>query len=111
MVLFFFCLSTKVAGGHSLSIRGKSPAPGPRLLMTTLYSHANKTRFHKKVFGLSLVLKVRIFGIRKWPIRHLHISHNAPYLPPFPPPQILHNLCFSFPLGITAVLREIENNA
>ena len=25
-----------------------------------------------------------------------------------PPPQILHNLCFSFLLGITAVLREIE---
>ena len=28
-----------------------------------------------------------------------------------PPPQILHNLCFSFLLGITAVPREIENNA
>ena len=42
------------------------------------------------------------------PIRHLHISHNAPYLPP---PLNLHNLCFSFLLGITAVLREIENNA
>ena len=37
----------------------------------------------------------------------LHISHNAPYLPP----KILHNLCVSFLLGITAVLREIENNA
>ena len=35
----------------------------------------------------------------------LHISHNAPYLPP----KILHNLCVSFLLGITAVLREIEN--
>ena len=31
-------------------------------------------------------------------------------LPP-PSPQILHNLCFSFFLGITAVPREIENNA
>ena len=40
-------------------------------------------------------------------IRHLHISHNAPYLPP----KILHNLCSSFPLGITVVPREIENNA
>ena len=39
-------------------------------------------------------------------IRHLHISHNGPYLPP----KILHNLCFSFLLGITAVPREIENN-
>ena len=27
------------------------------------------------------------------------------------PPKILHNLCFSFLLGITVVLREIENNA
>ena len=40
-------------------------------------------------------------------IRHFHISHNAPYLPL----KILHNLCFSFLLGITAVPREIENNA
>ena len=39
-------------------------------------------------------------------IRHLHISHNGPYLPP----KILHNLCFSFLLGITAVPRETENN-
>ena len=38
------------------------------------------------------------------PVAH---SHNAPYLPP----KILHNLCFSFLLGITAVPREIENNA
>ena len=40
-------------------------------------------------------------------IHHLHISHNATYLPP----RILHNLCFSFLLGSTAVPREIENNA
>ena len=26
-----------------------------------------------------------------------------------PPPQIFHNLCFSFLLGITAVPREIKN--
>ena len=34
-------------------------------------------------------------------------------LPPPPPTQkrIFHNLCFSFLLGITAVPREIENNA
>ena len=41
------------------------------------------------------------------PIRHLYTSHNAPYLPP----KIWHSLCFSFLLGITAVPREIENNA
>ena len=38
---------------------------------------------------------------------HLHISHKATYLPP----KILHDLCFSFLLGITAIPREIENNA
>ena len=31
--------------------------------------------------------------------------------PPPPIPKILHNLCFSTLLGITAVPREIENNA
>ena len=33
------------------------------------------------------------------------------YPPPTPRPQILHNLCFLTLLGITAVPREIENNA
>ena len=28
-----------------------------------------------------------------------------------PPPQISHNLCFSFLLGIAVVPREIENNS
>ena len=46
-------------------------------------------------------------------ICHLHISHNAPFLPPSPPPakKILNNPCFSFLLGITTVPREIKNNA
>ena len=30
--------------------------------------HTNKTYFHNKGFALSLVLKVRFFGTRKWPI-------------------------------------------
>ena len=32
------------------------------------HSHANKTHFHKKGCAPSLILKVRIFGTRKWPI-------------------------------------------
>ena len=40
-------------------------------------------------------------------ICHLHIIRKALYLPT----QILHNLCFSLLLGITAIPREIENNA
>ena len=31
-------------------------------------SHANKTHFHKKGCASSLILKVRVFGTRKWPI-------------------------------------------
>ena len=46
-------------------------------------------------------------------MRHFQFSHNAAYLRPLPPPKknMLHNLCFSFLLGITDVPREIENNA
>ena len=56
--------------------------------------------------GIFFVLR-RLWVTKVLPICHFHNSHNAPYLPP----QILHNLCFPFLLGITAVPREIENNA
>ena len=36
--------------------------------------YANKTHFHNKGFALSLVLKVRFFGTRKWPIAFCHIQ-------------------------------------
>ena len=32
------------------------------------HSHANKTHFHKKGSAPGLILKVRVFGTRKWPI-------------------------------------------
>ena len=32
------------------------------------HSHASKTHFHKKGCATSLILKGRVFGIRKWPI-------------------------------------------
>ena len=51
--------------------------------------------------------RVAKFDTQNSPIRQLHISHNAPNLPP----TTLHNLCCSFLLGITAVPRENENNA
>ena len=35
----------------------------------TFHYDANKTHFHNKGFALSLVLKVRFLGTRKWPIR------------------------------------------
>jgi len=37
-------------------------------MKTILYSYANKTHFHKKGFALSLVLKMRAFETRKWPV-------------------------------------------
>ena len=40
---------------------------------------ANKTHFHNKGFALSLVLKVRFFGTRKWPIA----EHILSYIPAF----------------------------
>ena len=33
------------------------------------HSRANKTHFHKKVRTPSLILKVRVFGTRKWSIQ------------------------------------------
>ena len=65
------------------------------------YYRANKTHFHRKVFALSLVLKARV-------LRHLHISHNAAYLPPAPP-QILHKHCFQFLLGRLQYPGEMKN--
>ena len=32
------------------------------------HSHANKSHFHKRGCALGLILKVRVFGTRKWPI-------------------------------------------
>ena len=36
--------------------------------------YANKTHFHNEGFALSLVLKVRFFGTRKWPIEFDRIN-------------------------------------
>ena len=32
------------------------------------HSHVNYTHFHKKGCAISLVLKVRVYGTRKWPV-------------------------------------------
>ena len=43
------------------------------------HSQANKTHFHKKRCAPSLILKVRVFGTRNWPIRN-EISNFLPHL-------------------------------
>ena len=42
------------------------------------HSHANKTHFHEKACALGLILKVRVFGTRKWPIAFLPFSLTSP---------------------------------
>ena len=37
------------------------------------HSHAYKIHFHMKGCALGLILKVRVFGTRKWPIMHQSI--------------------------------------
>ena len=59
-----------------------------------------QTRLSERSKSLFFVLRGTLFIIFKSPIIHLV----------YPPPKILHNLCFSFRLGVTAVLREFENN-
>ena len=39
-----------------------------RLLKIIYYSQTNKTHLHTESFALSLVLKVRDFRTRKWPV-------------------------------------------
>ena len=60
----------------------------------------------KSLFAFVVVLLL-VLSWTIYFIHHLHISHNAPFLPS----KIFHNLCFSFILGITAVSKETENNA
>ena len=45
------------------------------------HSHANKTHFHKKGCALGLILKGRVFGIRKWPISFVFILITCAVLP------------------------------
>ena len=49
----------------------------------------------KRITSSKVIISLSCPGV-SLTLLHLHISHNAPYLPPPPPTQILHNLCFSF---------------
>ena len=40
------------------------------------HCQSNKTHLHKKDCALSLVLKVRVFGTRKWPINICHFRYK-----------------------------------
>jgi len=51
----------------SLRFKARQSAKPLLWFFFLFYTHANKTHFHKKGFALSLVLKVRVFGVRKQP--------------------------------------------
>ena len=57
------------------------------------HSHANKTHFHKEGCALGLMLKVRLFGIRKWPIIDLYMNEN---------PMV--HIIISFPVTVSCEL-------
>ena len=67
------------------------------------YSRANKTHFHKKGFALGLILKVRGFETRKWPIGSffycLLTSHSVPVSEIC---QFISLFCLIFPPFCTA---------
>ena len=46
------------------------------IIIDISYSHVYKPNFHNKGFALSLVLKARVFGTRKWPIRTKGVSEK-----------------------------------
>ena len=69
---------TKVALRKAKTIRPFPSSPGlcfktrvgaqPLIWKSFFHSHANKTHFHQKGCSPSLILKVRVFGTRKWSI-------------------------------------------
>ena len=55
------------------------------------------------------LIERRVYLRRRDSIHHFQVDHNAPYLPPPPPLQILHHR-FQFLPGVTVVPGEIEDN-
>ena len=72
------CYSNRCGGHTWLTLKRPFPSsPGPMyqnevkcsaFMEMTFHSHANKTHFPKKGCAPSLILKVRVFETRKWPI-------------------------------------------
>ena len=74
-----FCLQTRLSGefcssdviihkGHYPSCPKSQFRSEAKCKAIDMYCRANKTHFHKKGFALSLVLKGKLFGNRRWSI-------------------------------------------
>ena len=84
----------EVLNNYSLSCRNRPfpSSPGPLFqnevkcsafdIEIIFHSHANKTHFHKKGWALSLILKVRVFGTRKRPIKAMFTLYRTAVPPP-----------------------------
>ena len=104
-------IATKYTGLFCLPLQQKTPIVTNYLFASSLLRNTQLTiqLFDEYFFSYETLFRKPI-------IRQLQISHNAPYLPPPPPPPhkkicLTVFFCFSILLGITAVPREIENNA
>ena len=67
--------------------------------------YANKTPFHNKGFALTLVLKVKFFGTRKWPI--VYILHRRPSLLRILRSSSHPGLLFPFMIGVMVVIMSV----
>ena len=104
-------IATKYTGLFCLPLQRKTPIVTNYLFASSILRNTQLTMqlFDEYFFSCETLF-------RKPRILHLHLSHNAPYFPPPPPPpkKLPNRVCFfffTFLLGITAVPREIENNA
>ena len=83
-------LTARVFSIYVPHFRGNRPfpsSPGPLFqnegrcsafdMEIIFHSHVNKTHFHKKGCALGLVLKVRVFGTRRWPIEKSSFIQNS----------------------------------
>ena len=62
-------------GMRSVEMRAQKQVVSGQSVLKSSHSHANKTHFLKKGCTPSLILKVRVFGNRKWPTSTLSSFH------------------------------------
>lgn len=49
-------------------------------LIMFLYYYANESHYHQKGFTLGFVLKLRVFGTRKWPMAKVTFIKSGKYI-------------------------------
>ena len=78
--------------------------------------YANKTHFHNKGFAFGLVLKVRFFGTRKWPITlssklsydQDHVNGHTLGVYPTSFPWVPETFLARFPVSVKSLIRDVS---